>query len=1037
MRFNPTAFFVRRWQFTLVVFALLAALGLNALASTPRSEDPQFPNPAVLVRISAPGAGPLEVEQLIVKPIEDAIDSLDDVKILRATSLDGAALVRVEFTWDSNPDRKYDEVVREVSALRATLPIGVKDVEIQRSRTTEAAIFEAALVSDHLPMRSLEKLARRLRDDVNRLPGVRTASYWGAPPSEARVALDPGRMAQLRVTPAQVIGALRAGGAEGPVGAVHAGAQRFDVKIGGAYVDLDAIADTPIGGAGGGTLRVRDIATVAWAQSEATHLTRFNGRRAIIVTATQKDGVDVSKITRRLRDELGDFRTSLPAGVRLEAAFFQADNVKVRLDHLTRDFAIALALVLLTLLPLGLRAGAVVMVSIPLSLLIGLAMMQALGFTLNQVSIAGFVLALGLLVDDSIVVIENISRHLRMGADRITAAVRGASEIGWAVAGCTACLMLAFLPLIALPEASGAFIRSLPASVLCTVGASFIVSLTIIPFLASRLLAREMSPAGNPLLRTVNGVIQMVYGPVLRAALARPKRTMLVVGALCLLSAPLVKLIGTSLFPGADLPQFLVRIEAPQGAALQTTDRALRYVERELSRTPEVKWYISSLGRGAPTVFYNSASHLPDPRFAEVIVSLPTYEGPRSARVIERLRTRLARFPAARITVVTFENGPAIDAPIAIRVSGKDLETLRAVAQRVATLLRQTPGTRDVDDPVRFDRTDLALHVDETKAANLGIPVGEVRSTVQMALSGSEAARLRDADGDDYPVRVRLPVAERNDLQDLTGIHVAGEGGMATPLSALTTPALLSGPARIDRFDRQRTVTVTAFVERGQLTSAVTRAAQAKLKRELRLPPGYAVTLGGQAEVQASSFAGLGAATVVAIFGIMAVLVLEFGAFRSALVVAGVIPLGVFGALLALWMTGYSLSFTAMIGLIALIGIEIKNSILLVDFTEQIRRQGETLMVALERAGEVRFLPVLLTSVTAIGGLLPLALGGSGLYAPMAVALIGGLTASTLLSRVATPVMYLLLARRAPQDLEAVSPPTRTGGKIAPAAPVH
>ena len=288
---------------------------------------------------------------------------------------------------------------------------------------------------------------------------------------------------------------------------------------------------------------------------------------------------------------------------------------------------------------------------------------------------------------------------------------------------------------------------------------------------------------------------------------------------------------------------------------------------------------------------------------------------------------------------------------------------------------------------------------------------GAPRRLARLALSGDETARFRDPDGDDYAVRVRLPMGERNELSALTGIYVPTADGEAAQLGAIATPRFQSSPARITRYDRVRTVTITSEVQTGFLTSAVTADASARLERALDLPPGYNWSLGGQAEAQSESFSGLGAAILVAIFGILAVLVLEFGKFKTALVVAGVIPLGLFGAVAALWLTGNSLSFTATIGLIALIGIEVKNSILLVDFTEQLRRQGVGLREAIERAGEVRFLPVLLTSVTAIFGLLPLALERSGLYSPLAIAIMGGLVTSTFLSRVATPVTYWLLSR--------------------------
>lgn len=1011
MTFDLAAFAVRRWQFTLVAFALLTLLGLNALATTPRSEDPHFPLPIVTVRAVLPGAEPADIEQLVVDPIEDVIAGLDDVEDINSTSLDGAGLVQVEFGWGVNPERKYDEVVREVNALRPDLPQGLVELEVRRARTTEVAIVQVALVSDSLPMRRLEKVADRLRERLERAPGVRRAEIWGAPASEVRVALNTERLAELRLPASAVADALRAAGAEAPIGAVQAGERRFNVKTGGAFRDLETVAATPVREANGQVVRVRDVAEVGWSQQEANHLTRFGGRRAVFVTVTQKDGVDVRGVTEGVLSELAAFEKTLPGGVKLKRAFIQADNVDSRLRSLYRDFGLALGLVLLTLLPLGFRASAVVMVSIPLSLLIGLALLQQLGFTVNQLSIAGFVLSLGLLVDDSIVVTENIARHLRMGMDRTEAAIAATRQIALAVLGCTATLMLSFLPLLALPGGAGAYIRSLPTTVLCTVGASLLVSLTIIPFLASRFLSRHEDPEGNRVLRWVNGGIHRLYSPVLHRALARPWTTLAILGAICLTTLPMLRAIGTSLFPPAETPQFLVRIETPNGTSLARTDQVLRFVEARLAREPDVVWAAANLGRGNPQIFYNQAQRQTQTSYAEVFASMKAWKPGESPAMLDRLRADFDRYPGARISVITFENGPPVDSPIAVRIRGENLEVLKALAARAETILKATAGARDVNNPLRIDRTDLDLGLDEAKAAALGVPAGAARRTARLALSGEETARFRDPDGDDYAVRVRLPMGERNELAALSRIYLPTEGGAATPLAAVAEPRFTSGPARIDRFDRIRTVTITSEVATGYLASGVTAEVAERLERQLPLPPGYALSFGGQAEAQSESFSGLGAAILIAVFGILAVLVMEFGKFRTALVVAGVIPLGLFGAVAALWLTGNSLSFTATIGLIALIGIEIKNSILLVDFTEQLRRQGMATREAIERAGEVRFLPVLLTSVTAILGLLPLALERSGLYSPLAIAIMGGLVTSTLLSRVATPVTYWLLCR--------------------------
>ena len=1016
MKFDLAGFAVHRWQFTLVAFGLLVMLGVNAFLSVPRSEDPHFPVPIVIIRAVLPGAEPSEMEQLVADPIEDAIDGLDDIDKVESTSVDGAAIIRVHFAWNVDPERKYDQVVREVNAIRGNLPSGLARLEIERVRTTEVAIVQAALTSDVLPMRRLEKVADRLRERLDRVPGVRQARYYGAPASEVRVSLDLARLSALKLPATAVSDALKSAGAEAPIGAVQAGDRRFNVKAGGAFRSLDVVKDTPVRSIGGQVVRVRDVAQVAWAQDEPTHLTRFNGKRAVFVTVTQKDGQDVARITTAVDQVLGDYEKTLPAGVKLERGFVQAKNVEHRLGNLFRDFGIALLLVMITLLPLGPRAGLVVMVSIPLSLLIGLVLLQAFGFTLNQLSIAGFVLALGLLVDDSIVITENIARRIREGEERTAAAVNGANQIALAVLGCTACLMLAFLPLMALPGGSGAYIKSLPVTVLCTVGASLFVSMTIIPFLASRVLDKRSDPEGNPLLRGVNGAIHRFYRPVLHFGLARPWLSLAIMLAICATTVPMLKIVGSSLFPAAETPQFLIRVETPDGSPLARTDRALRFVEARLKQEPDVVWQAANVGRGNPQIFYNISQRESATTYGEVFVSLKAWHPGKSDKVLDGLRRDFARFPGARISVVTFENGPPIDAPVAIRITGQNLEALKALAARAEAVLKATPGTRDVNNPVRLDRTDLDLGVDEGKAAALGVPAGAPRRAARLALSGEETGRFRDPDGDDYAVKVRLPMgttdgASRNALADLAKIYVPTADGEAAPLGSIASPTLRSSPARIDRFDRERTVTVSAYVQTGYLTAKVTADALDRLNRQLPMPPGYRLSLGGQAEAQSESFAGLGAAVMVAVFGILAVLVLEFQKFKTALVVAGIIPFGLFGAVAALWITGYSLSFTATIGLIALIGIEIKNSILLVDFTEQLRRDGMGLHDAIEKAGEVRFLPVLLTSVTAIGGLLPLALEGSGLYSPLAIVIIGGLITSTVLSRVATPVMYWLTAR--------------------------
>ena len=475
------AFAVRRWQFTLVLFGLLIAVGVNAYLNIPRSEDPEFHAPFVTIVAVYPGADPADIERLVVDPIEDAINELDDIKSMDSRSMDGVGVVQVEFHWHTDPDDKYDETVREVTRVRAALPADLASLEIRKAGSGLVNIVQLALVSESADYRQLEKLAEDLADSLEAAPGVRRSESWAYPEPELRVAIDLERMGRARVTLGQLEAAIRGENASIPGGSVDVGLRKFNLRTSGSYDSVEEIAQTVVASSGGRIVRVRDVATVGWADGEERHLGRYKGERAVFVTASAKDAVNVFAVRDAIYARLDAFEARLPEGVRLERGFDQTRNVDHRLTRLGVDFAIAIGLVLLTLIPLGLRASLVVMISIPLSLAIGVAALHFSGFSLNQLSIAGFVLSLGLLVDDSIVVVENISRYLRAGYSRVEAAIAATDQIALAVLGCTATLILAFLPLLFLPEGAGKFIRSLPVTVFYTVLASMFVALTVIP----------------------------------------------------------------------------------------------------------------------------------------------------------------------------------------------------------------------------------------------------------------------------------------------------------------------------------------------------------------------------------------------------------------------------------------------------------------------------------------------------------------------------------------------------------------------------
>jgi multidrug efflux pump subunit AcrB len=1011
-------FSIKNYQFTLVIFFLLTAIGISAYQNIPRTEDPYFDISAFRINVIYPGADPREMEQQVAKPIEDALRSLDDLREVLSTSRNSGGVVFVRFNAEVDVDKKFDEVNRELNSIRDKLPAGIQKLEIERINPGFTNIIQYSLVSETASYADLADYAEDLSEAFERIASVRKSESWAYPEQQVRVSLNFKKLAELGIQAADVARVIQGESLNIPGGPVEQGARRLNVQTSGQYRSVDEIRNTVIAGTGTGgdlggrLIRVGDVADVQWDYENQEVMARFNGKRAVFVTANQKDERNIFVTQQALQDTADEFEKTLPPNITLERGFEQYKNVEKRIDRLTFDFGLAVTLVLITLLPLGLRAAGIVMVSVPLSLLTGLACLYYAGFSLNQLSIAGLVVALGLLVDDSIVVIENIARYLRMGYNRVEAAKLATRQISLAVLGCTATLLFAFLPLLMLPDNAGKFIRSLPVAVVFTVIASLFVALTIIPFLASRVLKKDENEHGNIVLQKLMGLIDKIYTPLLHRALQTPKAVVAASLVLFVASLGLAPLMGMSLFPKANTPQFIVEVSLPAGSSLAATDAVVKQVEEKLKQVDEVKAVMATVGEGNPQIYYNVFQQDKQSNVGELFVQLNAYTDD-TPKLLDNLRNELKTIAGANLIVREFENGPPVDAPIGIRLVGPEIETLREVSAKVERIMSQHPGTQNVDNPQRTGRSDLRLKVNFEKAGLLGVNSAELDQAVRLAIAGAPAGEIRQSDGDAYTISVRGPAGARSSLNALDDFHVIARTGQAIPLTQLTTLELDDNLNSIYRFNRERAVLMTAYTRTGYNTENVAGDIASKID-EMGLPAGYRYKMAGEVKSRQESFAGFGTAILITVFGILAILVLEFGSFKSTLIVLFVIPLGVTGGMVMLFLTGNSLSFTAMIGFIALIGIEIKNSILLVDFTNQLREEGKGLDESIEEAGRIRFLPILLTSATAVGGLLPLALQGGGLYSPMAWVIIGGLISSTFIGRLVTPVLYKLL----PPDLQ-------------------
>ncbi|KAA6439127.1 efflux RND transporter permease subunit [Dyadobacter flavalbus] len=1004
-------FAVRNYQFTLIVFLGVLALGIYSLMTMPRSEDPDIHPPQFSVVVIYPGTSPKDMEQLVVDPMEKKINELDDMKHVITDIRDGLAVMQVQYKYSSDPDDKYQELVREINSLRAALPADINEIRINKQIPSDVSIYQYALISENATYAQLKKYSKELKERLEKIKSLKKVDYAGVPERQVNVSLDLQKIAQQKLTQDQVIAALQSENVNIPGGSISMATKKFNIKTSGNFRSISEIAQTVVSTSGGKIVYLKDVADVKLGYEDETHLTRLNGFRCSFINFSQKEGENIIAVRDLVEPVASSFEKQLPSNMELVKVFDQAKSVNVRLSHFARDFGIAILLVLLTLLPLGTRASLVVMISIPLSLAIGLTMMNLLGYNINQLSIVGMIVALGILVDDSIVVVENIERYLRMGYGRIEASILASSQIGMAVVGCTILLIFAFLPLVFLPEGAGDFIRSLPLSVITTVFASMLVSLTVVPFLSSVILKPHASEEGNFLLRGMKKGIHKTYGSLLDKALKWPVMTLMLAGLIFLASLGLVPLIGNSLFPKSEKPMFLIDIETPQGTNLKKTNEVAAYVERILKKEPLITSFATNVGKGNPRIYYNVVQRNESENFAEIFVQVEGLETEEKTEVIEKLRKKLERYPGAEIKVKDFEQGPLIEAPLAYRIYGENLDELRKTAFRVADLISKTPGTIYVNNPLLVQPTDLRVNINKQKAGTLGVSSADIDRAVRLGAAGLNVATYREDEGKADNYNVNVSVSRNAAIQDYSvfdKLYVPTAAGTSIPLKNVAGIELESSPNQIRHYDKDRYVTVSAFARPEYNVQRLNEEITGKLNR-FTFEKGQSFTVAGEKESQEESFGGLGLIILITVFGFLGVLILEFKTFKSILIVLSVIPLGIVGGLAMLFLTGETLSFTATIGFIALVGIEVKNSLLVVDFTNQLREQGKGIEEAIMEAGEIRFVPILLTSMTAIGGLLPLVIEYSALYSPLALVLIGGLISSTLLSRLVTPVMYKLL----------------------------
>lgn len=1038
---------IKRPVFTTMVSLGIVVLGVMSFFRLGVNLFPDVQFPVVTVTTVYPGASPTEIESQVSQRIEDAVVSIAGVDRIQSFSSESVSRVVVFFDLEADAMESATQVRERVAQVRALLPREAEAPTIARVDLGAAPIMLYTLQGGD-DVQALRDYAKdQLRPILEQVDGVATVRVLGGRERQVNVLLDLDRVQALGLTPVAVADRIRMENVSVPGGGFDEGERRIAVRTMGELVSVDELRELPIGtGPGGSLVRLRDVAEVEDGFQDDTTLVRANGEPAVVFEVLKSSGSNTVQVSANVRERITSL--TMPQGVSASVIMDQSEFILENAHEvqIALLFGGAMAILVILLFLLDLRSTFISGLALPTSVLGAFFLMYLLDFTLNMMTLLGLSLAIGLLIDDSIVVRENIMKHLERGEDPVTAASKGTREITLAVVATTATLCAVFVPVAFTSGIVGQFFREFGLTIAGATIISTWVAFTLDPMLSAR-LARKIEPGQSlheadqgffrflkrPLLRFYEG-LDAVYGALLAWIL---KRRITMAAGLVLSfgalfgSCALVPLMGSEFTSPEDRGMYNVDIDLPAGTRLEESARLSLPAERELMADPRFVTVYAQVGVNgrANQVTYR-------------IVAVPKMERTETQPELQRFTRELLlrHIPEAEVTV----SDPSIvegarDYPLQIDISGDDYDTLAPAAERLRHILATIPGTRDVDLQYSPGSPELGVRVDRDRASQLGVPLAVIARTVRASLEGEVAGVYRDGD-DEIDIRVRLRPEDRSDAQRIEGIRVQTPGGFV-PLSDLALVERTESPAEIQRANRRRVIILTGAPD-GRPLGDVVAEFERRVAQEV-LPPGIQWSLEGQAKMMNESNANMGLAMLLGVLFIYLVLASQFESFLHPVTIMMALPLAIVGAIVALFLQGSTLSMGATIGMILLMGLVTKNGILLIDHAvTKVREEGWDPYRAILDAGPARLRPILMTSAAMVLGMLPTALNegpGSEFRSPMAMGVIGGVISSTLLTLIVVPIFYIAMeaVRRgfARWVLGQPVPVVRRPARVAAAAP--
>lgn len=1009
-----TQFSVRNRPVIYVLMTAVLALGVVAILTLSRREDPDLQGRFVQIIALYPGATAQQVEELATEKLERALLEIDDVKTVQSTSRPGVAVLQVESSDQVRDLKKFrDDLRNRVNDTRPNLPKGVLSVDVN-DRFADTSVLILGVTWDGASDRQREDIAKRVRDRLRRLSDVGEVNLIGEQQEQITVSLSAQRLARLAVTPSQVSDAIaRRNVLPSSGGSVALGNARFAIEPTGNLTDTRDLENLVVAAPSGVPVYLRDVATVTrqYADPPSSRL-RVNGKPAVGVSLTMRKGRNITTLGEAAKKAVAGMHRDLPKGAEIVLVNDLPRSVEGRMAEFTENLVTGVALIFAVMyLFMGMRSALIVGVMLPITILGTFAAMYVFGRDIQQISISALIIALGLVVDNSIVVVDNIERKLSQGLDRERASIEGTDELRIPLLTSNLTTVASFAPILLLSGGVGEFIRDLGVVTSLATLVSLLFNVTIAPLIALRFLrgAHEDRPnmVRRLVLRLVDGLRDILSWIAVRG-LRHPFVTVGLAFAALGFAITLIPKLGLQFFPSAVRSQFTIDVWLPEGRDIRATERVAAHVESILNHQQGIESVATYIGQGGPRFYYNISPEAPAANYAQIVVNTQSVEETR--RLVAAVQKEAnATISEARIVAKTLEQGPPVGAPVAIRLSGESVSQLRTAGEQIKALLNATPGTASVYNDYGELPLALRVNVDEDQAARLGLSSADVAQMTQLSYSGLTASLLRESDKE-IPINLRLDPKERQGVDSLENLYLPGRDG-AIPLRQVASISFAPQEGRIHRRNHVRTLTVFAYTDGTRLASQILAEVQRKIPT-LSLSQGVTVGYGGEQEEVGKSFTELLLILGLSLAANLIIVVWEFNSFRAAWTILAAIPFSVTGAILGLTLTHQPFGFMAFLGITSLGGVVTNHAIVLFEYALEEQRHGLSLDEALLQAGRKRLRPILLTVLLSIGGLLPQGLNGGSLWPPLAWSLIAGLLMSLLLTLIVVPSFYKVLSVR-------------------------